>query len=120
MITIRRNIFETNSSSTHSLSVVSKEEWEKFKAGELYFASDNWDLISKEDIIKLESFKDMYPEFKDQPDEVKKYLIEKFIRDNLDSDYAPIYSYRNLDPPFKAVYDKDGNEMVAFSFYFYG
>lgn len=120
MITFRRNTFETNSSSTHSLSVVSKTDWEKFKAGELYFASDNYNLISDEDIPELSAFKEEYPEFNDQPEDVKKYLISRFIKDNLDDEYAPIYSYRYLDPPSELVYDKSGNEMMAFSFYFYG
>ena len=32
---IRRGVFETNSSSVHSLTITSKEEFEKFKSGEL-------------------------------------------------------------------------------------
>lgn len=32
---IRRGVFETNSSSVHSLTIASKEEFDKFKAGEL-------------------------------------------------------------------------------------
>lgn len=35
MITVRKNIFETNSSSTHCLVVTSKEDWAKFKNGEM-------------------------------------------------------------------------------------
>lgn len=36
MIQIRRNVFETNSSSTHSLVILREEDWEKVKAGELF------------------------------------------------------------------------------------
>lgn len=32
---IRRNVWETNSSSTHSITMCSKEEYEKWKKGEL-------------------------------------------------------------------------------------
>lgn len=32
---IRRGVFETNSSSVHSLTITSKEEFERFKKGEL-------------------------------------------------------------------------------------
>lgn len=35
MIEIRKNLFETNSSSTHSLVIVSKDDWKKFKNNEL-------------------------------------------------------------------------------------
>jgi hypothetical protein len=37
---IRFGVFETNSSSVHSLTIVSKEEFEKFKKGELVL--DTW------------------------------------------------------------------------------
>lgn len=32
---VRNGVFETNSSSTHSITICTKEEFEKFKAGEL-------------------------------------------------------------------------------------
>ncbi len=38
---VRSGIFETNSSSTHSLTIVSKEDFEKWKRGELVF--NRWD-----------------------------------------------------------------------------
>lgn len=38
---IRRSIFETNSSSTHSLTVVSKEDWDKWEKGDLVFSDDS-------------------------------------------------------------------------------
>lgn len=37
---IRYGVFETNSSSVHSLTIVSKEEFEKFKKGKLIL--DRW------------------------------------------------------------------------------
>ena len=37
---IRRGVYETNSSSTHSLTMCSKEEFEQWKNGELLF--DKW------------------------------------------------------------------------------
>ena len=36
MIQIRSNIFETNSSSTHSLVILKKEDWEEVKKGNLF------------------------------------------------------------------------------------
>ena len=40
MIQIRRSIFETNSSSTHSLSIVAKEDYLKWKKGEVLLDKD--------------------------------------------------------------------------------
>jgi hypothetical protein len=36
MLQIRSNIFETNSSSTHSLVILRKEDWEEVKNGNLF------------------------------------------------------------------------------------
>jgi len=50
MKTIRANTFETNSSSTHSLVILTEEQETLFNNGELYFRSeyDN-DIITKEE-----------------------------------------------------------------------
>ena len=49
---IRKNVFETNSSSTHSLTMCSEEEYEKWQREELIY--DRWegDLIEITDEIK--------------------------------------------------------------------
>ena len=36
MIVIRPNVFETNSSSTHSIAILKKADWEAVKRGELF------------------------------------------------------------------------------------
>lgn len=36
MLLIRRGVFETNSSNTHSLTITDKDTYEKFRNGELY------------------------------------------------------------------------------------
>lgn len=38
---IRQNVFETNSSSTHSIVICTQEEFEKFVHGNLVY--DNWE-----------------------------------------------------------------------------
>jgi len=42
---IRISVFETNSSSTHSLTIVSKEDFEKWKKGEFIFDRSNDELV---------------------------------------------------------------------------
>lgn len=41
---IRRGVFETNSSSVHSITMCSGEEFEKFRNGELWHVRDSWCL----------------------------------------------------------------------------
>jgi hypothetical protein len=50
MKTIRANTFETNSSSTHSLVILTEEQETLFNSGELYFRSEHDDnIITKEE-----------------------------------------------------------------------
>lgn len=37
MLKIRHNVFETNSSSTHSITMCTKDQYEQWKNGELYW-----------------------------------------------------------------------------------
>ena len=47
MKTIRANTFETNSSSTHSMIILTEEEYNKLESGELYL--DDNEVITKEE-----------------------------------------------------------------------
>ena len=44
---IRRNIFETNSSSTHSLTMCSEEEFEQWKNGKVLFDEDGETFVKQ-------------------------------------------------------------------------
>lgn len=46
---IRLGTFETNSSSTHSITMCMKEEYEKWKSGELFFVRAENKFIDKEE-----------------------------------------------------------------------
>ena len=47
MIQIRNNIFETNSSSVHSLVICSEDEFNKFYYDELYYYTWTGELVTK-------------------------------------------------------------------------
>lgn len=44
-VQIRRSVFETNSSSSHSVTLYSSVEWDKFVAGELKYNLCSGDLV---------------------------------------------------------------------------
>jgi hypothetical protein len=52
--TIRVGVFETNSSSTHSLTIVSQEEFELWKKGKMLFDADNDCLVKNTTIDDCE------------------------------------------------------------------
>lgn len=42
MLQIRRNVFETNSSSTHSITMCSKNDYDRWARGEVYLNESWW------------------------------------------------------------------------------
>lgn len=57
MKTIRRSTFETNSSSTHSMTICTKSEYEKWMNGELLFDRYNEKLVNPEEIKEQDEYR---------------------------------------------------------------
>lgn len=88
-VQIRQKVFETNSSSVHSLVVCTKAEFEAFKRGELFY--DGWsdELVSSEE----KDHKVLnYGEFQD-------------------------YGYEYGETYYEQFTTPSGDEMVAFGYY---
>jgi|GEM_PF-5700764 hypothetical protein len=91
---VRRSVFETNSSSTHSITICTEDEYEKFKRGELMYDSWGEKLVPKSSILT--------------EGEDGQYCTYENLGDNrwysLD-----VYSHRFTTP--------SGDKMVAFGTY---
>lgn len=132
---IRRGVFETNSSSTHSLTMCSEEEFEKWKNGELLF--DRWgseNFVSPKGMTNsqkndakecYESIKDDFKkEWDDLCDAAKEAYYAKYAKENgiIDEDSQTYEEYmRNNDlETFISRYtSKSGDKIVAFGEYGY-
>lgn len=62
---IRRGVFETNSSSIHSLAITTTTDWGKFKKGELLMKGFPYDIsfvdansVNKEQVFTLDKYND--------------------------------------------------------------
>lgn len=118
--TLRFNTFETNSSSVHSLIIISEEEFEKFKKGETYFKIDNDKFLTKEEIEQSDFFLREVKGFDNAESFEKDNLFNEFMEDFCDCDYPEFATYHGLDLATREVYDKDGNKQIAFSYYING
>ena len=79
MKTIRANTFETNSSSTHSMIILTEEEYDKLESGELYL--DDGEVITKEEaknifLKHMNEDKYMYDNDLSFEENIKNYLDE--------------------------------------------
>ena len=109
---VRLNVFETNSSSTHSLTLVSKEDYEAWKNGE-YLIDEGDDLVTKEQAIK--ELKEDYPDKDFDNEDVVNELLEdycfKTYKEYFNDEYLETFTTRYTS--------KSGDEVVAFGKYGY-
>lgn len=134
---IRLNTFETNSSSVHSICIMSREEFDKFKKGNLYI--DGWKndkLYTFDDIKEIylkgdDYYIDEYLEAEGITKEeyLKEHseeeLIEKAIKSDLSYGSREYYNFDSYIGDRQDYYEtfveeyttKGGEEIVAFGYY---
>lgn len=98
-VSVRRCLFETNSSSVHSITMCSKSEYDKWINGELYYDSWKDKLVPNSDEIQ-----------------------ENRKRNGLDTDYLTHdeffdYDYLQHEKFKKTTTTEHGDEIVAFGYY---
>ena len=105
-IQIRRGIFETNSSSTHSLTMCTDNDFDKWKNGELVYNNYDGELIPITD---------------------EKYQV--WLKNKQEDDYD-YYDYMTYDEYFNYYMDRQetfvnsfttpsGSTVIAFGYYGY-
>jgi ATP sulfurylase len=75
MKTIRLNTFETNSSSTHTLTITSGKKWDEFESGQGMYCSDFEELYDSQELYERFLEGDQDGDYK--CDEYADYLKEK-------------------------------------------
>lgn len=124
MKTIRQGSFETNSSSTHSITLCMKDDYEKWKNGEMYWSRWNNELVSKEKVEKenakaREDFIKENPDF-DENDEEWVEQLEEYINDDrayYTYDEFNDYDYLEYETYTQTYSTPNGEEIVAFGYY---
>ena len=126
MKTIRNNVFETNSSSTHNVSVFYAEDYKKFKNNELLYDPESDELItleegveillnnlSEESKIKILNDKLTYSEIIDlYMDELEDIKVPEFYKKLIDFDY-------NLETDITEFNTKSGEKLIIMCRYGY-
>ena len=83
---VRTGLFETNSSSTHSLTMCMKEDWEAFKRGDKFY--DSWEerLVDEsefaiEDLDPDEELDDRYYTYEQFEEEIWSHYEEDILHE---------------------------------------
>lgn len=113
---IRRDVFETNSSSTHSITMCSGEEYDKWCSGNLLFWVGKKKFGTKEDII--EELKEltrwdnslMYPDVNWDDDSIVADIFDSEEIQTSDEFFDDEY----LETFEETYHTSNGEEVVAF------
>lgn len=105
---VRRGVFETNSSSTHSLTMCSEEEFESWKRGEVLFQEyGNENFISANKLSEHdkkmaqedyeENKDDFQKDWNDLSEDAKQKYYTKYAKENdiIDEDAKTYDQYMN-------------------------
>lgn len=117
---IRRGVFETNSSSTHSLTMMMKSDYDRWHNDKLYMYSDGYGWESKKPVVNELYTRDEAVEFAKN----NKYYKDSYeIDDELLRDYGFIsWDYEGSEY-LEGFYDEfttpSGETIVAFGEYGY-
>lgn len=123
---IRQCVFETNSSSVHSITMCMKPEYDKWKNGEVYLNRSRWrdssseyankKFVTREEAIDVILHDKYYSYTEEEFNSMDSYEFEEFLREhdlytreNYGGDYYETFSDRFTTP--------NGEEVVAFGYY---
>lgn len=116
---IRCGVFETNSSSVHSLTMCSGEEYEKWENGEILFWEDKDKFATREEIIEEMKNMKWYDDTLRYPDvnwEDKERVDDIFSDERIKSceEYFDNEWYETFEETYTTP---NGEEVVAFGYY---
>lgn len=116
---IRRGTFETNSSSTHSITMCKESDFDKWKNGEMYWDRWNESLVSKEEVEKemaklKEEFISEHPDY-DEDDIDWEEQLEDYL--NSDKEYYTYEEFNDYDYIEYETFEDSYDGVVAFGYY---
>ena len=131
---IRRGVYETNSSSTHSLTMCSEEEFEQWKNGELLFDEWGYESFVKANSLSDDDKKYAAQDYENNKDEfskdwsdlsesAKEKYYTRYAKENdiVDEDVKTYeeWRYGDLETFVDRYTSKSGDKIVAFGQYGY-
>ena len=134
---IRRGAFETNSSSTHTITICTEEEFNKWKRGDLLFNrydhifTENKEVPEEEmqelmqdyyDSIKNDYYKDYKDLSSEELEKIRSKVLSEYVNEDDDDTFETYDQWYNDD--YLEVYEKEytspsGDKIVCFGKYGY-
>lgn len=126
-IQIRRSVFETNSSSVHSITMCSKDDFEKWENNSNYYFLYRYNksglIGTKEEMIKMlksETWRDGTPVYSDVDWDNEVSVKDLFVEKNILTSDEYFDRYNEYLETFVEYYTTPkGEDVVAFGYYGY-
>ena len=110
-VQIRQGVFETNSSSTHAISICSKTEWEDFEQGKMYYNIEEDRFLPKEEAEQRNA--EIRKHYEAKGWDFEDYAEDFWMDSNAYYDYLSNTCYEE----FRETKTVGGVEVVAFGYY---
>ena len=107
-LSVRKGVFETNSSSTHSLTMCSEDEFDQWKDGKLLYDTYNEELVSWKELFNTYRENEYYNDKTD--DEIMDIMCEEYRFLTFDQ----FASDEFLESYWDSYTTKSGEKVVAF------
>ena len=127
MYSIRRNVFETNSSSTHSLIICSDKMYHDWKNMKVVYDNDNDEFVEakqpteidfhKAEVMYMENKSDYMKDWKDLTPKMQlAYLKENVMEEPDPYQYKTYENYRNemnsMEESFERTWETEHGDVV--------
>ena len=123
MYSIRRNVFETNSSSTHSLIICNDKTYNDWKNNKIVYDSDDEEFVKvkqpteldfhKAEVMYMENKSDYMKDWKDLAPEMQlAYVKENVMEDNDSYQYKTYEYFCSMDDSFERTWKTEHGDIV--------
>ena len=128
MLQIRRNIFETNSSSTHAIIICPESDYERLGRGEIMIAGDESGYSTDSFIDRSAAIRILHERYEEDPDKfLREYGVESFeecseeVLDDILADEWIAYTLdtygKDLETYEEFYTTEHGDKIVVFGYY---
>ncbi|HHU55752.1 MAG TPA: hypothetical protein GXZ48_03565 [Acholeplasmataceae bacterium] len=114
---IRIGVFETNSSSTHSITMCSKEDYDNWKKGKVLKCGD--DFITREEAIEELKKDEYFNKYNPNFDFTDEESIDEALKDYEYCTYEQYFKSDYLESFTDTYTTKNGETVIAFGKYGY-
>ena len=134
---IRQGVFETNSSSTHSLTICTEDQYNDWKAGKIFYDDcqeefvDKVQLTDREKMMAEEDYEEhygslvFYKKWNELTEEEKEVWYQRYfiseIKDSVDDivTYQEYFGGGSLETYVQSYTTPKGEKLIAFGKYGY-